>query len=154
MTIQRVGAQPADASRMPVTTNSRKATSRVLEMFHLAIADGFVSPEELALIYEKGAELGLGREQVDAIIRDPSAVAFDPPESLVETILRLYDLGKVVVSDDIVDDREVALLKSFAKKFQIREDLIESVVTAVVDEVRAGTSHDELVRTLTREINL
>jgi hypothetical protein len=131
-----------------------KSKSRVLEMFSLAIADGFVSPGELALIYSRGADLGLGRDQIDEIIQHPDGVAFVAPESLVETILRLYDLGAVVVSDDAVDAREVDLLKSFARKFSIREDLVDSIVGAVVEEVKAGTSHDELVETLSREMSL
>ena len=135
-----------------MTLQQNKSKAQVVEMFSLAIADGFVSPEELTLIYARGAELGLGSQEVDEVILNPESVTFEPPESLVEAILRLYDLGKVVLSDNQIDPREVELLKTFAGRFGIRDDLLDSVVTAVIDEVKAGTSHGDLVALLAKEI--
>jgi hypothetical protein len=128
------------------------ANAQVLDMFNLAIADGFLAPEELAVIYTKGGELGLEKEHVDEIIKNPDSVSLADPESLVEAIMRLYDLGVVLLSDGVVDPREVNLLRSFARRFLIRDDLVEGVVNAVIEEVRAGISRDELVNKLRQEI--
>jgi hypothetical protein len=128
------------------------ANAQVLDMFNLAIADGFLAPEELAVIYSKGGELGLERQHIDEIIKNPDSVSLADPESLVEAIMRLYDLGVVLLSDGVIDPREVSLLRSFARRFLIRDDLIDGVVNAVIEEVRGGTSRDDLVTKLKEEI--
>lgn len=128
------------------------ARSQVISMFTLAIADGFVSPEELTLVYEKGKELGLTGQQVDEVIQNPHRVAFEVPATLVEAITALYDLARVVVTDGRVDPREVDLLRSFALRFGIPVSLLDQVVAALVDEVRAGTPREELVMHLTSEV--
>ena len=129
------------------------ARSQVINMFTLAIADGFVSPEELTLVYKKGKELGLRREEVDEVIQTPHRVAFEVPTTLVGSITSLYDLARVVVTDGRVDPREVDLLRSYAVRFGISASLIDQVVLALVDEVRAGTPRDELVAKLTAEVD-
>ena len=128
------------------------ANAQVLDMFNLAIADGFLAPEELAVIYSKGSELGLEREHIDEIIKNPDSVSLADPESLVEAIMRLYDLGVVLLSDGVIDPREVSLLRSFARRFLIRDDLVDGVVNAVIAEVRGGISRDDLVNKLRQEI--
>lgn len=128
------------------------ARSQVVSMFTLAIADGFVSPEELTLVYEKGKELGLTGEQVDDVIQNPHRVAFEVPSTLVGSIASLYDLAKVVITDGRVDPREVDLLRSFARRFGVPTPLVDQVVEALIDEVRAGTPRDELVTHLTEEV--
>jgi hypothetical protein len=130
------------------------AQSHVINLFTLAIADGFVSPEELTLIYERGKDLGLNQAEIDDVIQNPHRVVFNPPASLVDAIAQLYDLACVVVTDGRVDLREVQVLGSFAQRFGIREPLIHSVVAALIEEVRAGTPREELVATLSREVGL
>src|SRR4051812_19295953 len=100
------------------------AHSHVINLLTLAIADGFVSPEELTLIYEKGRNLGLTQDETDDVIQNPHRVVFNPPCSLVDAIAQLYDLACVVVTDGRVDLREVQVLRSFAQRFGIQESLI------------------------------
>lgn len=128
------------------------ARSHVLDLFTLAIADGFVSPEELAVIHAKAKDLGLSPNEVDEIIKNPHRVKFEAPASLVDAITRLYDLAHVLVTDGTIDPREVSVLRSFAQRFGIGDDLIDPIVTALVEEVRAGTSRDALVATLTEQV--
>lgn len=128
------------------------ARSQILELFTLAIADGFVSPDELALIYQKGEALGMDAAAVDDVIKNPHRVSFSSPESLVDAITRLYDLARVVLSDGTIDPREVSTMHAFARRFEIREDLIDPIVAALVEEVRAGTPRDALIAKLTEEV--
>ena len=128
------------------------ARSQILDLFTLAIADGFVAPEELALIYEKGKDLGMGVGAVDDVIRNPHRVPFEAPSSLVDAIARLYDLACVLLTDGTIDPREVSTMHAFAKRFGIREELINPIVAALVEEVRAGTPRDELLAKLTKEV--
>jgi uncharacterized membrane protein YebE (DUF533 family) len=128
------------------------AHSHILDLFTLAIADGFVAPEELTLIYEKGQQLGLSTAAIDEVIQNPHRVSFRAPESLLEAIPRLYDLACVVVTDDRIDPREVSVLRSYAQRFGIQPELVDQIVAALVDEVRAGTQRDELVAKLAQEL--
>jgi uncharacterized membrane protein YebE (DUF533 family) len=122
--------------------------SQVLDLFALAIADGFVSPEELALIHERGRELGLTSQQVEEVIANPDNVAFVAPSSLTDAIIRLYDLSCVLISDGVVDPREVQVLRSYAERFGVREKLVDPIVATLIDEVRAGTPREKLIADL------
>jgi hypothetical protein len=126
--------------------------TQVLDMFSLAIVDGFVAPEELAVIYSKGEELGITRAHVDEILKNPHRVKYHAPVDLVDAIMRLFDLGLVVASDGVIDVREVSLLKSFAKRFGIADALLDTVVENIIDEVKAGTPRRKLVDTLMKEM--
>ena len=128
------------------------ARSQVLDLFTLAIADGAVSPEELALVHQKAKELGLGAQQMDEVIRNPHRVAFKAPTSLVDALTRLYDLATVLVSDGVVDPREVTVLRHFVGRFGIREEVVDQTVAALIDEARAGTSRDAFVAGLSMEV--
>jgi hypothetical protein len=128
------------------------ARSQVLDLFTLAIADGFVSPGELAIIYDKGRELGLGQQEVDEAIQNPHRVSFEPPASLVDAVARLYDLAQVLISDGTIDQREVGVLRSFAARFGIHDRLIDRIVAALVEELRAGTSRESLIASLAEEV--
>jgi hypothetical protein len=134
---------------MPQTEKTR---ARVLEMFSLAIADGFVAPEELAVIYEKGEQLGLNHMHISEVIQDPYSVEFVEPEDITEAIGRLYDLGVVLLSDGIIDHRELSLIRSFAIRLGIEEHLVEPVLTALLDELKANTSRDDLLKKLRTEL--
>lgn len=129
------------------------ARSQILDLFTLAIADGFVSPDELSIIYDKGKELGLDQQEVDDAIQNPHRVAFDPPGSLVDAVARLYDLARVLISDGTIDPREVGVLRSFAARFGVQDRLIDQVVSGLVEEVRAGTSREALIESLAKEVN-
>ena len=128
------------------------ARSRVIELFALAIADGFVSAEELALIYEKGKQLGLTSAQVDEAIQNPHRVASNLPTSLLDAITRLYDLASVIVTDGKIDPREIEVMRAYAHRFGVAAELVDDVIAALVEEVRAGTPRDQLIETLTKEL--
>lgn len=127
--------------------------AQVVSLFTLAIADGFVSPEELALIHLKGKELGLSSREIDDAIKNPHRVPFEALASLVDAIARLYDLACVLLSDGSIDPREVEVMRSYARRFGIQESLIDRVVSALIDEVRAGTDRNALIAALSEEVN-
>jgi uncharacterized tellurite resistance protein B-like protein len=135
-----------------MTEITPKVRAKVLEMFSLAIADGFVAPEELTVIYAKGAELGLEQSHVNEIVQNPYSVAFDEPSDLAEAIVRLHDLGVVMASDGVIDERELNLVRSFARRFGIKPELVDNVVSGIVDEIKAGTSRERLTEKLQKEL--
>jgi hypothetical protein len=128
------------------------ARSQILDLFTLAIADGFVTPEELSIIYDRGRELGLDQQGVNEAIQNPHRVSFEPPSSLIDAIVRLYDLARVVISDGTIDPREVGVLRSFVTRFGIHDHLVDPIVAALVEDVRAGTPRETLIERLTEEV--
>jgi uncharacterized tellurite resistance protein B-like protein len=129
----------------------RGSLSHVADLFSLAIADGFVSPEELTIIYAKGEALGLRQEDIDEAIRNPDAVQFDPPSSVAQTAVRIYDLAQVVLGDDHVDPKEMDVLRAFARRFGLRDEIVDELIEAVIQEMREGTSREDLEARIVRE---
>lgn len=145
-------ARVSTQAMAPLAPDVASARSRIIDLLSLAIADGFVSPEELALIHERGRDLGLTADHINEIIANPHRVTFVEPATVPDAIVRLYDLAKVLLSDGSIDPREVDVMRSFARRFRIPSHLVSDVVAALVDEVRAGTTREALVAALTKEL--
>src|ERR1039458_7002800 len=114
-----------------------KHRNHFTNLYLVAIADGTCDDAELNFLYELGTRKGLSKEQIDSIICNPHKARFIKPDSLIEAIEQLYDMGQMVCADGKIHPYEVDLCKSFSRKFDIKDELIDEVVERLIDEVSA-----------------
>lgn len=114
-------------------------------LFQVALADNEVSPAELNFLYELGISRGFFKEQIDEIIANPHKTRFEKPHSLIEAIEQLYDLVQMLWMDGKVHLHEVELIKSFAKRFDINDEIVEELVETLIEQVKAGISKSDLI---------
>jgi hypothetical protein len=123
-------------------------------LYLIAISDGICHTNELKFLYELGIQKGLTQEQIDHIIENPHKARFIKPATTIEAIEQLYDMGQMVCADGKIHPYEVDLCKSFSKKFELKENVIDEVVEKLIDEVnsRIKTINNEKSEKIIRDI--
>ncbi len=114
-----------------------KHRNHFTNLYLIAIADGRCDDAEINFLYELGSHKGLSKEQIDSIIGNPHKARFIKPDTLIEAIEQLYDMGQMVCADGTIHPYEVDLCKSFSRKFDIKDDLIDEIVEHLIDEVNS-----------------
>lgn len=79
----------------------------------LAQSDGVVTDEENDFLNKIGQKIGLSKEQIKNIKENPEQYPTFPPFGKEERIIRYINFIEVIKSDNVIDDREVSLLKKF-----------------------------------------
>ena len=114
-------------------------------LFQVALADNHIAPEELNFLYDLGIERGFSKEQIDEIIANPHKTRFEKPHSMLDAIEQLYDIVQMVLKDGKVHIQEVELCKSFAKRFDFKEAIIDQLIETLIEQVRAGAAKEDLI---------
>jgi hypothetical protein len=104
-------------------------------LYLIAISDGVCHASELEFLYNLGEQKGLTTEQIQHIIENPHKARFIKPDTVIEAIEQLYDMGQMVCADGRIHPYEVDLCKSFSRKFELRDDMIDEIVEKLIDEV-------------------
>lgn len=123
-----------------------------VNLFSVAIVDNEMDPTELNLLYELGIEKGINKEQIDEVIANPHKARFIKPNSLIEAIDQLYDLTNMVIVDGRIHPSQLALCKSFAKKFDIHESIIDELIEKLIDEIKSGIDKKTLMKDIIKSI--
>ncbi len=114
-------------------------------LFQVALADNHIDPAELEFLYELGIQRGFSKEQIDEIITNPHKTRFEKPQSLLNAIEQLYDLVQMVLKDGKVHHHEVEICKSFARRFDIQEEIIDELIEMLIERVREGALKESLI---------
>ena len=114
----------------------------------LARADGKVEEVELQLLKRIASRLSLTEEQVKEIIEHPSQYPTIPPVSKVERYERLAWFVEMIYVDGIVDAEEERLVLRKGVALGFDEKDIERIYHAILAEVKAGKSLQDIVEKL------
>jgi len=125
--------------------NNGKANSHFLNLFSLAISDSVVTAEELELLYSIGIENGVSKVEVDYLIDNPHKVRFVEPTSTDDLIEQLFDFCRMILADNKIDIREIAVFKSLASHFKISEANSENILEIFLDGLKEGESKVSLI---------
>lgn len=80
----------------------------------LASADGAVNENELALLKQLARKLDVDNSEFNEILETPNRYPINPPNNKFERLERIYDLFKIVYSDNRMDDSEEKLVNKYA----------------------------------------
>lgn len=102
-----------------------------LNLYAMVLADDKVDPQEIATLYEIGSrDYGLTPSDVN-LYSFGEKVPYEP-QSLVEKVRFLYNLGQIAWADGIIDEREKVLLKEYAAQFGFLDNNIEGIVEEIL----------------------
>lgn len=133
--------------------NRKKTNSHFLNLFSLAIADSEVSAEELELLYSIGIENGVSKEDVDYLIDNPHKVKYVKPDTIEDTIEQLFDFGRMILADQKVDVREIAVFKSIATHLNISEERSETILEILIEGLKINEGRDSLISKIRKAIS-
>lgn len=119
-------------------------------MYKLALSDNHFSFTERITLYTIAKEYGIEEEDFDRIINSPTTEEFIP-DNLEEKIAQLYDLTRIALADDIIEDIERKLLREFIIRYGFLEENADAIIDFFISEVKNNTTTNEVIRKLKEE---
>lgn len=104
----------------------------------LAMADGTVHPNELALIATIAERDDISEDRVRNILAGKEKVEFTVPEDDETKLIYLKDMVYVMMVDGEIDDKELAWCKIVADQFGFRQEVIDALILDIVEELKQG----------------
>jgi len=113
----------------------------------IANVDEHLDDVEIVVLHKIGRRIGLTYTQIGTIIDDPKKYTVIPPISKDERFEMLIDLVRVMVADNVIDDKEMALVERFAIQLGYRS--IEDIdVESVIALIARGEDNDTIITEL------
>jgi len=136
-----------------ITDNGKRVVKQhyinLIEVFNV---DGKIAPEELALLHKEGKKFGLTDPEIDQLIRQESKHHYQPPYSLTDKFEQLYNIGEIILSDDVVSDNELRLLRRYAVEVGFDDRAIEILKVVLIDGIRNNESEEALLSKFKKEL--
>jgi len=129
-----------------------------LDLYRVAIVDGFLKPEELRTLYKIGEERGVSIEEIQEIIRNPVGVTklFSERDDKEQYLI---DITKIIISDGFIRDEEIYLWERIAKTIfsdpinieVIKEEIFSTVINEYISDEKKRI--DNIKKLLNNELN-
>jgi hypothetical protein len=114
-------------------TEFAKIKSHFANLCQLAMADAILNKKETEYLNDLCKQYGLTKNDFDEIMDNAYSIEFVSPETPLARLEQMYDLVRMVLMDEIIDERKVQLCVKVAKSLgfgpQIVGDLIKALVT-------------------------
>lgn len=132
---------------METTPITSELKSHFLNLYQMAMTDGDFSPHEWKLLYQLAKERNIPSDDLDQILLNPSG-KIEIPKDIETRIEYLYDLVRMILADDIIEEDERITLKKYCRKFEFLEENIDAIAEYLIESVRAGKSKIEIFNEL------
>ena len=106
----------------------RRNLAHFASLASLAAIDGEVSSEEKNMLDRFAKKLDITPSQYDEVMKKENKYPIDPSHGAEERLERLYDLFRIIFSDHLIDDEEMALLKKYAIGLGFSVDQADAVI--------------------------
>lgn len=123
--------------------HAAKVKSHFANLCQLALADAFVTKDELEYLNELCNNFNLDKEDFDHIMDNAFSIPFYAPKTPMERLEQIYDLVRMVLIDDIIDERKVLLCVEVAEKLGFKAQVVGDLIKALVN-VTEETGEDTL----------
>jgi hypothetical protein len=107
--------------------------SHFAHLCQLALADAFVTKDELEYLTRLYTSYGLSQEEFNAIMEDAFTIPFAAPEKTMHKLEQLYDLVRMVLIDESIDERKVKLCVEVAQKLGFQVHIVGDLIKALVN---------------------
>src|SRR5699024_6782553 len=88
--------------------------SHFSSLVNLATIDGEITQKEEVLLKRFAQKLDISKTQYKEALANPNQFPIDPPGTNMERLERLYDILRLIFSDNKMSPKEEALLKKYA----------------------------------------
>lgn len=124
---------------------TEETKARFLGLYCMILADGVIDTRELETLYKIGTEsYGLKPEEISASIKD-AGTSFIFPKQFDEKIRFLYQLAQIAWADGVIENSEIALIKSYAIRMGFEEQNSDEITDYLLNKVKDGTSFDNVL---------
>lgn len=92
----------------------RRNLAHFASLATLAESDGEIDENEKRMLDRFAYKLNITEAEFKMVMKRENKFPIDPPVDLESRLERLYDLFKIIFSDHLIDDDEMALIKRYA----------------------------------------
>ena len=131
--------------------DKKKRLSHIKNLVALAASDGEIDKNEIDLILNIGAKIGLSHKELWRIIERPDSISFRAPNSFREKIQQLYDMVFVMMIDGKIHENEIALCKLTAIKLGFQHQIIDEMVLQIIDMIAKKLDPDYVLSDLEKQ---
>ena len=111
----------------------------------MVLADGVIDCRELELLYRIGIEnYGFSPEEIASCIKE-SGTSFILPSRLDEKIELLYQIARICVCDDDIDEAEINLFNRYALSMGFEKENIDGIREYLIEEAMHDTPQATVV---------
>lgn len=130
----------------------RISKQHYLHLVQVSRADGKINKEEFELLHKEGRKFGLTDPEIDKIIEQEASHHYDPPYSLRDKFEHLYNIGQMVLADEVMTDAERRLIKKFAIEAGFTDKTIAALIELLITGINNGQDEETLFERFRDEI--
>jgi uncharacterized tellurite resistance protein B-like protein len=129
-------------------TNHGKSVNKqaFIHLVQVSKIDGKLNKDEYDLLHKEGKKFGLTDPEIDSLIESESNSHYHPPYSLEEKFEHLYNMGEMILADDVVDEKEMRMIKKFAIEAGFSDSKLAVLAEILVEGIRMNTEEEILFR--------
>lgn len=118
----------------------------IMNVVLVIVADGRVDPRELAMLEAIRERVGMSREELSNIIKNPQSVKFVRPSSETERRAQLVDMVFMMMADEKIEKSELEVVLRFGVALGVNPNQIGIVIENVIlRALRAKKTRDEII---------
>ena len=110
-----------------------KITSHFAHLCQLSLADALVTKDELEYLNKLCKNYNLDKQDLDYIMDNAYAIPFYAPTNPMERLEQIYDLVRLVLIDESIDERKVKLCVEVAEKLGFGAHIVGDLIKALVN---------------------
>ena len=111
----------------------------------VAMSDGVITEDERAFLHRLAARLDISEEEYKKILKDYKSHPINPPTSYDLRLERLYDLARMVYADDVLGEKQTAILERLGIGLGFSTGNISYVVDKALKLVHAGVDKENFM---------
>lgn len=104
-----------------------------LALYRMALADARIDYRELEQLFFIGEKKGVSKEQLEKWLLTPCDMPEYLPVTIEKKIEFLYDMARIIVADEEVDEKEKEVLKNYCMKMEFDASIIEETVDFLIE---------------------
>lgn len=126
--------------------DKKESKEHFLFLIRVARADGVIDKSESKLLYRIGKRLGFTDPELDDLIQSKESKIYSPPYALEERFHLLYNVVAMALSDGILYDSEIRMIKLLAIASSFNDKDTERVINLLVNGIKYNKGEEELFK--------
>lgn len=110
-----------------------KVRSHFAHLCQLALADAFITKDEAAYLQNLCEQYNVSKTDFDTIMDNAFAIPFAAPATPLARMEQIYDLVRMVLIDEAIDERKVKLCMDVAEKLGFQAHIVGDLIKALVN---------------------
>lgn len=128
-----------------ITDNGKRVNKEsFIHLIQVAMADGGIDSNELALLHRFGRRFSLSDHEVDVLIKAESTHFYSPPHELEKRFEHLYNAVEIILVDNQISLEEKNLFKKLAITASFSDETIPRLFDLLVEGIREDKDEQEL----------